>query len=51
MAAALVGIFSWIVIGIVVFNLFIKIPAHLEVDSCVDSGGKFNYESNQCEDE
>lgn len=35
-------------IVILVF-VFFRINRFLEIDSCLDSGGRWNYETNQCE--
>ncbi len=43
--AVLLGIVA-IVIGLVVA---LEIPRHVEIDRCLDGGGRFNYEKSLCE--
>jgi len=42
-----------ILIGALVFTfglaLIFDLPKQLKIDSCLDNGGKFNYELNVCE--
>lgn len=48
-AALFVGLLAWmiiIVIGVVVSGW---ISGPLEIDSCLDSGGRYNYENHSCE--
>ena len=36
---------------IIILGLFVgfQVPKHLKIDSCLDSGGKYNYQTNLCE--
>ncbi len=37
-----------IVIGLAVAIFYPQIKRQIEIDSCLDSGGKFNYEETKC---
>ncbi|MEO6118638.1 MAG: hypothetical protein ABIP37_06165 [Methylotenera sp.] len=36
---------------IIALGLFVgfQVPKHLKIDSCLDGGGKYNYQTNLCE--
>ena len=37
-----------IILGILVSLLVPKISKQLDIDSCLDTGGKYDYENNKC---
>ncbi|VUD69433.1 hypothetical protein TDB9533_04802 [Thalassocella blandensis] len=49
LVALLVGIVSWIFLGIFIYLLYGTIFVWIDVDTCLDSGGRFNYELKACE--
>jgi hypothetical protein len=47
--ATIMGILSWIVIVIVVIQAFGFLSNQVDIDSCLDRGGRYNYEETACE--
>lgn len=43
-----VGVFSWAAIIFCLFVSYDWVREYLAVDSCLDSGGQFNYENKEC---
>ena len=48
LASLIVGIIAWIVIGTSIYYFATAISHQLAIDSCLDSGGKFDYAEEQC---
>jgi hypothetical protein len=46
---AIVGVFSWVAIGILIYFGYEYFSTQAAIDSCLDSGGRFNYELRKCE--
>ncbi|VUD63767.1 hypothetical protein TDB9533_03179 [Thalassocella blandensis] len=49
LVALLVGIVSWIFLGIFIYLLYDAVFVWIDVGTCLDSGGRFNYELKACE--
>ncbi|MES9991954.1 MAG: hypothetical protein ABW098_08375 [Candidatus Thiodiazotropha sp.] len=43
-----VGVLAWAAIILCLFVSYDWVKEYLEVDSCLDSGGQFNYENKEC---
>ena len=48
-AALLVGILAWIFIIVTAIIVFQFLSKEIDIDSCLDSGGRYNYENSLCE--
>ncbi|GAB3378329.1 hypothetical protein NCG89_14655 [Spongiibacter taiwanensis] len=46
---AIVGVFAWIVIGVLIYFGYEYFSTQAAIDSCLDSGGRFNYDQQICE--
>ena len=45
----IVGVFAWIVIGVLIYLGYEYFSTQAAIDSCLDSGGRFNYGQQICE--
>ena len=41
--------FSFLMLGIVVLAISLWLLRHLDIDRCLDHGGKFDYQNGTCE--
>lgn len=47
--AVIVGVVAWVLILTLAVWISGWLAINIEIDSCLDSGGRYNYESNICE--
>lgn len=48
-ASAVVGLIAWVAIIILIILVFDWLSKNIDIDSCLDSGGRFNYQDAICE--
>lgn len=44
----LIGIAFWVFVGVVGYFSYAHVSEHMVIDRCLDSGGKFNYQAQEC---
>jgi hypothetical protein len=42
------GIVFWLLVGVVAYFFYSYLSEQLLIDQCLDSGGQFNYQTNEC---
>lgn len=48
-AAVIVGLITWVIIIIMVILTYDWLSKSISIDSCLDDGGRYNYETSICE--
>lgn len=43
-----VGIIFWVIVGVIGYLVYSYFATQLEIDRCLDSGGAFNYQTEEC---